>query len=140
MALWGRDVGDDGFQELGDALACFAAYGYGGFVVLVGEEGGDLLLDGGCLGVGEVDLVEDDDGGEVVLLDRFELFDGLGLDALHGVDDEEEAFAGGEGAGGFVGEVDVSWGVDEVEEVGSALVAVLHLDGVAFDGDAAFAL
>ena len=58
-----------------------------------------------------------------------------------GVDDEERAFAGGEGAGDFVGEVDVAGGVDEVELVGFAVVGLVHhADGVGLDGDAALAL
>ena len=42
---------------------------------------------------------------------------GLGLDALGGVDDQEGAVAGGQAARDLVGEIDVAGGVDEVEDV-----------------------
>ena len=65
----------------------------------------------------------------------------LGFDALRGIDDEQRAFAGGEGARDFVREVDVAGRVDQVELVGLAVVrGVHHADGVGFDGDAALAL
>ena len=67
--------------------------------------------------------------------------DGLGLDALRGVDDEDRAFARLERARDLVGEVDVPRRVDEVERVLDAVVrGVEHADGLRLDGDAAFPL
>ena len=43
--------------------------------------------------------------------------EGLGLDALGGIDEEEGALAGGEGTEDFIGEIDVPRSIDEVEEV-----------------------
>ena len=67
--------------------------------------------------------------------------EGLGLDALGGVDEEEGTLAGGEGTGDFIGEIDVAGGVDEVEEVVEVVfgVPVDHGGGLGLDGDAAFA-
>ena len=66
--------------------------------------------------------------------------EGLGFDSLRGVDDEERAFAGGEGARDFVGKINVTGSVDEIELVGLAVVrGIHHADGVGFDGDAALA-
>jgi hypothetical protein len=48
--------------------------------------------------------------------------EGLRLDALRGVDDQQRALAGGERARDLVAEVDVAGGVDEVELVGLAVV------------------
>ena len=51
------------------------------------------------------------------------------------------AFAGGQGAGDFVGEIDVAGGVEQVELVGFAVLGrVFHGDRVGLDGDAFFAL
>src|SRR3712207_7051495 len=44
------------------------------------------------------------------------LFRSLRLDALGGVDEEDGALAGGQRTGHLVGEVDVSRGVDHVQE------------------------
>ena len=49
---------------------------------------------------------------------------GLGFDALRGIDDEQRAFAGGEGAGDFVGEVDVAGGVEQVQFVSCPSLAL----------------
>ena len=66
---------------------------------------------------------------------------GLGFDALGGVDDQDGTFAGGQGAGDLIVEVDVTGGVDQVELIGLAVVGgVGQVDGPGFDGDAAFAL
>jgi hypothetical protein len=56
------------------------------------------------------------------------------------LDDEERAFAGGETSFDFVGEVDVSGGVDEVQYVIFAVFGgVFHAHGGGFNGNAAFA-
>ena len=74
------------------------------------------------LGGGEVDLVEDGDD-LVAGVDRLvDVGEGLGLDALGGVDDEERALDGAHRAGDLVGEVDVAGGVDEVEDVELAVL------------------
>ena len=65
----------------------------------------------------------------------------MGLDALGGIDDEEGALAGGEGAADLVAEIYVTGGVNEVEFVGLAIAGgVAHADGGGLDGDAFLAL
>ena len=67
--------------------------------------------------------------------------EGLGLDALGSVHDEDRAFTGGQRPGDFVVEVDVAGGVDEVQVIDFPVLGlVLELDGPGFDGDAAFSL
>ncbi len=101
----------------------------------------ELLRDALGLGAGEVDLVDHGDELQVGVERQVDVGEGLRLDALGGVDDEQGAFAGGEGARDLVAEVDVAGGIDEVELVG---VAVLgregHADGLGLDGDALLAL
>ena len=93
------------------------------------------------LGAGEVDLVDDGDDGEVGLDGEVEVGEGLRLDALRGVDDEDGALAGGEAARDLVAEVDVAGGVDQVQLVLDAVVGgVAHADGLRLDGDALLAL
>ena len=72
----------------------------------VDQFAGDFFGAGG----GEVGLVDDGDDGEVELKGGVGVGEGLGLDALGGVDQEDGALAGGEGAGDLVAEVDVAGG------------------------------
>ncbi len=82
----------------------------------------DLLLDALGLGGRQVDLVEDRHD-LVVGVDRLvDVGERLRLDALRGVDDQERALAGGERARDLVGEVDVAGRVDQVEDVGLAVL------------------
>jgi hypothetical protein len=119
---------------------------------LLGRDGQDLLALGPDqihdllgpllrLGAREVDLVEDRDDLEPGVHGEEQVAEGLGLDTLRGVDDEDGALAGREGAGHLVGEVHVARRVDEVELVGHAVPGqVAHPDGVQLDGDPALAL
>jgi len=152
---------DDGVEE---RLAAGALLGGDEEDLVAGEADdlGDLLGDAVRLGGVEVDLVDDGDDGEVLVEGEVDVGEGLGLDALGSINDEEGAFAGGEGAGDFVGEVDVAGGVDEVELVGAGgersqwfrssyeslrtnggrpegVRGPSHADGGGFDGDAALA-
>ncbi len=134
------DAGDDGFEDFLDADA-----GLGGArnAVLGGdaEDFLKLLLALRHVGGGQVDLVEDRDDEQVLLGGEVEVRDGLGFHALCGVDHQNRAFAGGEGAGDFVGEIDVAGGVEQVKLVGFAVLGrVFHGDRVGLDGDAFFAL
>ena len=91
-----------------------------------------------AIGVGgrQVDLVQRGDDLEVVLERQVAVGQGLGLDALGGVDHQHHALAGGEAAADLVAEVDVAGGVDEVEDV--ALPVDPHVLGL--DRDAPLAL
>ena len=55
-----------------------------------------------------------------------------------GVHNQQRAFARGQRTGHFVGEVHVTWGVDEVQRVWHVVLHVLDADGRGFDRDAAF--
>ena len=93
------------------------------------------------LGGGEIDLVEDGDDFVVGVERLVDIGEGLRLDALGGVDDQQRTLAGGERARDFVGEVDMAGGVDEVEDIVLAVLgAVVQADGLRLDGDAALAL
>ena len=60
------------------------------------------------VGGGKVDLVHRGDDREVVLEGEVAVGEGLRLDALRGVDEEQRAFAGGQAARDLVPEVDVA--------------------------------
>ena len=89
----------------------------------------------------QVDLVDDRDDLEAAVDGEVGVGERLRLDALRGVDDQQRAFAGGQRARHLVGEVDVAGRVDQVEDVGLAVLRrVVQADGVRLDGDAALAL
>jgi hypothetical protein len=91
--------------------------------------------------VRQVDLVDDRDDGEVLLHRQVDIGDGLGLDPLGGIHDQQRALAGAQAAGDFVGEVHVAGGVDEVQLVGfTVLGRVIHRDRMGLDGDASLPL
>jgi hypothetical protein len=93
-------------------------------------------------GVGrrQVDLVEHRDDLEIVLHRQVQVGEGLRLDALRGVDQQDRALARGERARHLVAEVDVAGGVDHVEGVLAAAERPVHAHGLRLDGDAALAL
>ena len=138
-ALGRRNALDDGFENVGDALSGFGADedGVGG----VEADGAfDHFLRARDVGGGQIDLVDDGNDFEAVVDGEIGVGEGLRFDALGGVDDQQRAFAGGERARDFVGEIDVAGRVDQVELVGLAVLrGVHHADGVGLDGDAALA-
>ncbi len=75
---------------------------------------------------------------QVVLQGQVQIGNGLRLYTLRRVYNKERAFAGSNGTGYFVRKVNVSRCVDQVEGVLFSVGEIVHLDGVAFNGDAAF--
>ena len=75
----------------------------------------------------------------MIVLDRLvNVGEGLRLHPLRGVHHQQRAFACGEAAADFIGEVDVAGGVHQVELIGLAVLGrVVEADGLGFDGDAA---
>ena len=120
-SLGRRDALHDGFEDLGDAQPGLGADedGVGGI-----EADGvfDHLFGARDVGARQVDLVDDRDDFESVIDGEVGVGQGLGFDALRGIDDQQRAFAGGQRARDFVGEIDVAGSVDEVELVGLAVL------------------
>ena len=107
------------------------------YVARYASPGADSRPGGG----GQVDLV--DDGHDLVVdVERvIDVGEGLRLDALRGVDDEQRALDGRERAVDLIGEVDMTGRVDEVEDVGLAVArGVVEAHRLRLDGDAALAL
>ncbi len=75
-----------------------------------------------------------------MLQGEVEVADGLRLDPLGSIHDQQGAFARGDGSAHLVAEVHVAGGIDQVEDVLLPVQGVVHLDRLALDGDAAFAL
>ncbi len=123
---------DDRVEELGYALA--GLRGDAQHVARLDTEHTlDLPRDPVGVRRGEVDLVHGRHDREVVLERQIAVGEGLRLDALRRVDEEQRAFARGEAARDLVPEVDMPGRVDEAEDV----VLPFEANVLSLDGDAA---
>jgi hypothetical protein len=140
IAEGSRDAGHDGLQHLGHSGAVLGGNGQG-VVAVQFEVLADLCARAVHVGGGQIDLVDHRDDGEIGIAGQIVVGQGLGLDPLGGVDDEERALAGGQGPRDLVGEIDVPGGVDEVERVLVAVAGPVEEPyGVGLDGDPPLAL
>ena len=134
------DVGDDLLEDVVDIDARFRGDTRR---VLCGNADDVLDLGDHAVGVGarQVDLVDDGDDFESAVHREIGVRERLRLDALRRVDDKNRALASRERTRDLVVEVDVTGGVDQVEQVLVAVVGVVDdADGARLDGDASFAL
>ncbi len=135
VALRRRDPLDDRLENLRDAGAVLGR----GEEHLLARDRQDVLElvdDRVRVGRREIDLVEDRDQREALAHREMDVGEGLGLDPLGGIDDEDRALAGLEAVAHLVGEVDVAGRVDEVEAVVQAVARrVLEADGPGLDRD-----
>ena len=140
IALRRRHARDHRLEDLADAAALLGA----GQQRPGAVEADDLLdLPAGLvgLGAGQVDLVDDRDDLEAAVDGQVGVGQGLRLDALRGVDQQQRALARRQRPGHLVAEVDVAGRVDQVEDVALAVVGrVVEAHRVRLDGDAPLAL
>src|SRR6185437_1909467 len=148
----GLQRGDDGFEERLQGGAGGVERERGGAVLGIGVEHREIeLILGGIeideqvvylvenflgAGIGTVDLVDDQDGGQLGFERLGENVPGLGQRAFRGVDQQHDAIDHFEGAFDFAAEVGVAGGVDDVD------LGVLVMDRrvLGQDGDAALFL
>ena len=140
LPLGGGDALDDRLEDLRHAHP-----GLGGdpqrFVGVATGQVGDFGRHALRLGAGQVDLVDHRDQLEAGVDRQVGVGDGLRLDPLGGVDDQQRALAGGEAARDLVGEVDVARRVDQVQVKDLAVGGlVLDSDRLRLDRDPALAL
>src|SRR5262249_47939779 len=101
----------------------------------------DLLPDLVGLGGRQIDLVEDRHDLMVVVERLVDVRQRLCLDALARVHDQKRALAGRQAAVDLIGEIHMSWGVDQVEDIILAVPGVVvQPHRLSLDGDAALAL
>ena len=101
----------------------------------------ELLEHGVGVGAGQVDLVDDGDDREVVVDGEVDVREGLCLDALGCIDDQQHPLAGGEGAAHLVAEVYVARRVDQVQRVVVTIrPGVREHAGLSLDRDPALSL
>ena len=131
---------DHALQQFGNAQARLRA-DLERFARVQADDVLDLRGDALRLGLRQVDLVEHRKHFEVLLDRLVAVRDGLCLDALCRIDDEQRALAGGERPGHLVGEIHVAGRVDDVELIVLAVGSAEHeRHALRLDGDAAFTL
>ncbi len=135
------DAGDQLVEDIGHALAGLRAdppHCVGG----LSQQLGDLLGDPLGLGAGKVDLVQAWDQLEPRVDRQVRVGDGLRLDPLARVDDQERTLARGQRPRHLVGEVDVAGRVDQVQLIRLPVVLRLveHPHRLRLDRDPALAL
>ena len=100
-----------------------------------------MFLRGLNLCARQVDLVDDGDDGQLIVESQLGVGQGLGLDALRGVNDEQGSLASCEAARDLVRKVNVTRGVNQVELVFAPVPsAIEQAHGVGLDGNAALSL
>jgi hypothetical protein len=117
VAMRRRDAPDQLIEEFGDAEPGLCA-DMQRALRLDPDDVLDLRGDPAGLGGRQVDLVQHRNHLQPLFDCGIAVGDRLGLDALRGVDDEQCALAGRERARDLVAEIDVSRGIDEIQEVG----------------------
>ena len=139
LSLGSGDPLDDRLEHLGHPLPGLGRDPQRRCVVP--QQVGDLARDLVGAGARQIDLVQHGDQLEARVDRRVGVGDGLGLDALGRVHDQQRALAGGEAARDLVGEVDVPWSVDQVQVVGLAVGRLIgDPDRLGLDRDPALAL
>ena len=127
---------DDGIEQFFDPQT-----GFGTGFECVGTVESDsllyLLFDTIRFGGGEVDFVDDGNEFEIILEGDVDIGDSLCFDALGSIDDQQCAFTRCERAAHFIGKIDMTRSVDQVEGVDFSLFFVLKPNALRFYRDAA---
>ncbi len=129
----------DGFEDVFHAEAAFGA-DQQRVVRRNGEDVFDLLL--GVIGLrgGQIDFIDHGNDGEIVARGEEGIRHGLRFHSLARVDHQQRAFARGKRARNFVGKIDVSGRIDQIQAVLVAIRrTVMQTDAFGLDGDAALA-
>ena len=123
-----RDALDDSFQYLVDTVARLGA-DHNGIGCIEADDVFDFLADPVGVGTGQVDFVDDGNDFQVVFQGQIDVSQGLGFDALRGIDNEQGPFAGRQAARYFVIEVDVPRRVDEIQGILFAVLGIINETG-----------
>ncbi len=140
LALGRGDGLHQALEHLVHAHAALGAAGHG-FAGVDTDDLLDLVLDALRIGLRQVHLVQHRHDLEALLDGGVAVGNRLRFHALAGIDHQQRTFAGRQRATDFIGEVDVTGGVDEVQLIDLAVLRfVVKRDAVGLDGDAALTL
>ena len=139
VAFRGRNLVYNGLKKLGNAEACFCRNTQNIFA-LAAKKVDDLVFYLFGVGAGQVHFIEYRNDFEVVLNGQIKVAYGLGLNSLSGVYYQKGSLAGGDAAANLVAKVNVARSVYEVQAKLLTAELVVHLNGMALYGNAAFPL
>ena len=141
LAFGRRHALHDGLQNIGHALPRFAA-GRDDVLRFTADQLDDLIGDLLHHGIGHVYFIHDGDDLQPLVQSEVEVGNGLCLNTLGGIYQQQGALTGSDGAGDFIGEIHVPGRVNQVEGIGLSilLAVIIQLYGMALDRDAALAL
>ena len=131
---------NNGLKYFGDTQACLGR-AFHGIRAVKADNVLYFFLDLFLMGGGQVDFVEDRDNFYILVHGQVDIAQGLGLDALGGIDYQKSPFACCQGPRYLVIEVNVAGSIQKIEFI---LLPVLSLVGnthcLGLDGDAALTL
>ena len=140
LSYWSWDRIDDRFEQVLDAGASLAT-GKDGIIGRKSERVLDLGAHALRISCWKVDLIDERDDLKVGIHRHHGVRDRLRFDALRGIDHEHRTFACCKRAGNFIGEVDMTRGIDQIKMIELTVFGtIIDTYRLALDRDAAFAL
>src|SRR4030043_631252 len=89
----------------------------------------------------KVDLIDDRDDCQIIFHGQIKIGNRLSLHALRSIDQKKPAFARCQGAGNLIRKVDMTWRVDQIENILLSVSGVIgKRNGLTLDGDPPLAL
>ena len=83
-----------------------------------------------------VNLVDNRYNLKTVINCHVKIADSLCLNTLRGINDKQSALASSYRTRDFIGEINMSWCVDEVKRINFTIESIVHLNSMALNGDA----
>ena len=140
IAVGRRYIGDDCLQDILHPQSLLGG-NKGSFRGIQSDDILDLFPHRFRLGRGEVDLVNDRKDIQVVLQGQIDIGQGLGLDPLCRVHDQDRSVAGGKGAAHLIIKIHMSGCIDEIENIFLPVSGTIdQTDGLGLNRDTAFPL
>jgi hypothetical protein len=140
VALRRRQAGNDGFEHVGNPEAGFGRDQHRVRGVKA-DDVLDLLADAFGFGGGQVDLVQDGHDFVAGIQRLIDVGQSLRLNPLRGVNHQQRSLNRAHRAADLIAEVDMTGGVDQVQDIGLAVLGlVVDPDRVGLDRDAALPL
>ena len=135
-----RNPGNDRFEHLYHTTPFLCADLQGiGRVQL--QDIGDRLLGAFQVGTREIDLIDDRDNCEIIGHSQIHIGNRLSLYPLRGIDEQERTFTGRQTARDFIGKIDVTRRIDQVQRVRLPVLGLVpDRDRVGLDRDSTFTL
>src|ERR1035441_4996489 len=98
----------------------------------------NLILHFFGIGTRQIYLIQHRNYLQIILQSQVKIRDSLGLNPLCSINYKQGTFAGGNGTGDLIREINMAWSINEIQDIMMPIQGIIHLDSVALDGDAPF--